>query len=64
MILLKHFTLNKRHVIVMFVFGGKTIRMEGMWVGCGSSSLKEASNAPAGLFILYSVALIPFLPFT
>lgn len=48
----------------MFVFENKTIRMKGMCVGGVSSTLKEASNAPVGLFILYSVALVPSLPFT
>lgn len=59
MILLKHFTLNKKLVIVMFVFGDKTIRMKGRCGGRDLAALKKPAMPQSGLFILYSMASIP-----
>lgn len=57
-ILLKNFSFfHKRHVIVVFVFGDKTVKCES------EGHLKEANSAQPGLPTLYSMALIPTLPF-
>lgn len=60
-ILLKNFSFfHKRHVVVVFVFGDKTVSVR---VRETSDHLKEANSAQPGLPTLYSMALIPTLPF-